>query len=1067
MRSSWSWCIASLRKQALHTMKLEIHIKIVLNMRYVRPFPRRPTERLTIDKRSTNNQLLGVRGMKSNKLRDAVILALAVGLGATGAAQAQTAPAQTPTTNDGTKTLDRMTVTGSRLRQVETESAQPVTIVTREDIEKQGFQSVADILQNISATGTPPISRASPLSAGEAAGGTYISLRNLGAPRTLILINGKRLGITNGGLADVSSIPASTVERIEVLKDGASSIYGSDAIAGVINIITRSGFNGATVSAYAGTYDQGDGDIRRADFVIGFNEDRISVTVGGEVRQEEAVRAKDRNFSAFPRSHLHPTDNFTTLGQFGGFTTTATTPVPGLPTGTRVVLRPGGDPRVAADFIRQDQNTGDCRAPSGATVTGGCVPGSTLHKTNTLEQTDLRTPVNSAALFADISFDISDSVRWRTNVLFNNRDSTRQVAGFPLQAGSATPAAAMSPLSYFNPTTGTISNWFRRTFELPRTTDSNLKTYRISTGLEGSFDFGERYVDWDIGALYNTNRQRQVAFGNIDLPNLRKAVGPSFLNGQGQVQCGTAATPIPFADCVPFNPFLPLGVEGRGGLTNNALLQDFFFKPELAFGETTTKVYTANLASSLLTLPAGDIRFAAGLERREESGKFTPDPRSVAGVTTNLSSGPTRGGYKVDEAYVEVEIPVFADAPFAKELTFNLASRYSDYDTFGETTNNKISMKWRPIASVLVRASANDGFRAPTIADLFGGTTDTFSFYTDPCDVIYGSSLNNPTTRANCAAVLGPLANTFRQLGQGFVPVTAPNAQTPVAFKSGSNPALLPEESRSQTIGFVWSPEFITGFNFAVDWWKIRITETIVTDSPNAILNDCFINGIKSRCSPALFTRDPVLGFVNTANFGSRNAGFRKVEGFDVDMSYRWDAGRFGNFTVVSNSTYTARDYFLSTNDPRIPISSVGVAFSTATNFRIRSNLNVGWDLGNFGVSWIARHYSSMKEGCAYSIPTINDPHLECNEIRFAPTGNVTGTLSEPQRRRVTGSNTFNDVQVRWRAPWDATISVGANNVFERYGPVMYTQPSANVSYYGGFDIGRFIYMKYTQKFSL
>lgn len=1000
--------------------------------------------------------------MKSNKLRDALILALAMGLGAAESAQAQTAPAaQVPATSDGTKTLDRMIVTGSRLRQVEAETAQPVTIVTREDIEKQGFQSVADILQNISATGTPPISRASPLSAGEAAGGTYISLRNLGAPRTLILINGKRLGITTGGLADVSSIPASAVERIEVLKDGASSIYGSDAIAGVINIITRSGFNGATLSAYVGEFSQGDGAIRRADFVVGFNKDRIAVTVGGEVRQEEAVRASDRDFSAFPRSNLHPTDAWTTVGQFGGFTTTATTPVPGVPTGTRVVLKPGGNPRVAADYIRQDTFTGSCLASAGATVTSGCVPGSTLHKSNTNEQTDLHTPVNSAALFGDIIFDVSEKVRWRTNVLFNNRDSTRQVAGYPMQANAfGTP---MSAQSYFNPTTGAIGNWWRRGWEVPRTSDSNLKTYRISTGLEGSFDFGERYVDWDVGALYNTNRQRQVAFGNFDVPNTLKAVGPSFLNGQGQVQCGTSTAPISFANCVPFNPYLPFGVVGPGSLTGNALLQEFLFRPEVAFGETTTKIYTANIASSLFTLPAGDIRFAAGLEHREESGKFTPDARSTAGVTTNLSSGPTSGGYKVDEAYVEIEVPVFADAPFAKELTFNLASRYSDYDTFGETTNNKISMKWRPISSLLVRASANDGFRAPTIADLFGGTSQTFSFFTDPCDTNFGSSRTNPTTRANCVAAIGPLANTFRQLGQGLVPVGAANSQTPVAFTSGSNPLLQPEESKSQTIGFVWSPEFITGFNLAVDWWKIRITETIVADSPTQILNDCYINGIQSRCSSTLFTRDPVLGFVNSANFGSRNAGFRKVEGFDVDMSYRWDAGRFGNFTVVSNSTYTARDYFLSTNDPRIPISGVGVT----STFRIRSNLNVGWDYGRFGVSWIARHYSSMKEACTYSIPTVNEPHLECNEIKFAPTGNVTGTLSQQQRRNVTGSNTFNDVQVRWRAPWDATISLGANNVFERYGPVMYTQPSANVSYYGGFDIGRFIYMKYTQKFSL
>ena len=1000
--------------------------------------------------------------MKSNKLRDAVILALAMGLGATGTAQAQTAPAAT--TGDNTKTLDRMTVTGTRIRQVEVETAQPVTIVTRDDIEKQGFQSVADILQNISATGTPPISRASPLSAGEAAGGTYISLRNLGAARTLILINGKRLGITTGGLADISSIPAAAVERIEVLKDGASAVYGSDAIAGVINIITRSGFKGATASAYYGQYGQGDGDIRRADFVIGFDDDRVAVTVGGEVRQEEAVYARDRDFSAFPRSSLHPTDAWTTAGQVGGFVTSATNPVPGIPSGTRVVLRDGGNPRNAADYIRQDVNTGSCAASAGATTTGGCIPGSTLHKSNTNLQTDLRTPVNSAALFGDIIFDINENIRWRTSALFNNRDSTRTVAGYPMQSNSFTnTAAGMSAQSYFNPTGAPIRQWWRRTWEVPRVSDGNLKTYRLSTGLEGSFNFGERYVDWDVGALYNTNRQRQLTYGNLNTINTQRAVGPSFLNAQGQVQCGTAAAPIPFSDCVPFNPFLSFGVAGQGGLTGNSALMNYLFQPELAFGETTTKVFTANLTSTLFSLPAGDMGFAVGIEHREESGKFTPDPLAVAGATTNLSSGPTRGGYKVKEAYAELEIPVFADKMFAKELTFNLASRFSDYDTFGNTTNNSIGMKWRPIESLLVRASANDGFRAPTIADLYGGSSQTFSFFTDPCDTNFGSSRTNPTTRANCVAAMGAVANTYRQLGQGFQPVGTTNSQTPVAFLQGSNPLLQPEVSKSQTIGFVWSPGFLSGFNMAVDWWKIRIADTIVADTPTTILNDCYINGITSRCSPALFTRDPALGYVNFMQFGSRNAGFRKVEGFDVDMSYRWETANFGKFSVVSNSTYTARDYFISTNDPRIPVSSVGVT----STFRIRSNLNVGWDYGNFGVSWIARYYSAMREPCSYAVSNVDAPNLECDVVVYEPTGNITGTTSQISRRRVVGSNTFNDVQVRWRAPWNATIAVGANNVFERYGPVMYSQPSANVSYYGGFDIGRFVYMKYTQKFSL
>jgi iron complex outermembrane recepter protein len=262
----------------------------------------------------------------------------------------------------------------------------------------------------------------------------------------------------------------------------------------------------------------------------------------------------------------------------------------------------------------------------------------------------------------------------------------------------------------------------------------------------------------------------------------------------------------------------------------------------------------------------------------------------------------------------------------------------------------------------------------------------------------------------------------------------------------------------------VWSPTFVEGLNLALDWWKIRIAETIVADSPSTILNDCYVQNITSRCSSALFTRDPVLGYP-TVSFGGRNAGFRKTEGFDFDATYRWTTEDWGRFTIASNSTYTSKDYFVSTNDPRFATS--GVSFGS--QFRVRSNLNLGWTYGSFGMSWITRYYSKMKEGCTYVVPGSTEPNLECNEITYAPTGAFLADGKTPasaiSRRNVTGSTAFNDVQFRWEAPWNATVALGANNVFEKIGPVLYSQPSANVSYYGGFDIGRFLYMKYTQRF--
>lgn len=1010
--------------------------------------------------------------LKTTKLRDAISFALVIGGAVGGVAHAQTVPS---TTTEGATNLDRIQVTGSRIRQVDIETAQPVVLIDRATIERQGFQSVADILQNISAVGTPPISRASPLSAGENAGGTFISLRNLGAERTLVLVNGRRMGISTSGLADVSQIPAVAVERIEVLKDGASSIYGSDAISGVINIITRSNYDGAAASVYYGQYSEGDGAITKGDFILGFSNDRGSLTVAAETAKEDGVASADRPYSAFPRSDIHPTDNFTAVGQFGGFTSVRTDALQGVTygaTGTgavRVVGNPDGT------FSNQNTFTGGCTAATlAAPGPGTCLPGVTDDKSNTNLQTDLRTPLEKTSFYVDGSYDVTDDIRFRTNLLYSNRTSDRTVAGYPMQANSFN--TPMSVDSEFNPTNRSITNWWRRTWEVPRVSTSELTTYRFLGAFEGAFEIGERFFDWDVSYTHNTNKLVQSSYGNLNLANVRAAVGPSFVNGatgptQGQVVCGTPGSII--AGCVPWNPYLEFGATGPGALTGNQALQNYLFQEEHSTGETETNVVSANLAGSLFTLPAGDLGFAVGVETRKEQGEFVPDALAVTGGSTNLAGGPTGGSYRVNEIYGELEIPVLVNMPFARELSFNVASRYSDYDTFGDTTNDKFGLKWKPFDSLLIRATVADGFRAPTISNLFGGGSQTFATYTDPCDTNIGSSANNATTRANCLAELGAVANTFRQVGQGNTPVTAPNQQTPIAFTSGSNSALTPEESKSQTIGFVWSPTFAEGLNLALDWWKVRISDTIVTDAPTNILNDCYIRGDAARCdasASSAFTRDPVTGQIDSFRFSSINAGFRKVEGFDFDISYRYATDNYGNFSVASNSTYTSKDFFTSTNTPQFPTSAVGFT----STFRIRSNLNLSWDMGDFGVSWTARYYSSMKEGCTYftpsaaGVPPVTEAHLECNAITYAPTGGLLADGSPASglaRRRQVGSNTFNDVQIRYNAPWDATIAIGANNVLEKVGPVMYTQPSANVSYYGGFDVGRFLYMKYTQRF--
>ncbi|KRG56095.1 TonB-dependent receptor [Stenotrophomonas nitritireducens] len=942
---------------------------------------------------------------KSNKLRDAVVLALIAGAGTTGSAFAQNSGAAT--------NLDRIEVTGSRIRQVDVETAQPVLTISRDQIEQQGFSSVADILQNISAAGSPSFSRASPLTSNQEAGGQYIDLRNLGAQRTLVLVNGKRLGISPAGYQDISSIPSVIVERIEVLKDGASAIYGSDAMAGVINIITRKNFDGAEANVYTGQYGQGDGKKQTYDFMVGFSGERGSVTMGAEYHKEDPVWARDRWYTA----ETDPRDvggNNTPVGQWGNYDS--------------------GLKDSKGNVIWYAPNRG-----SNAIGSGNFHPQNGDDTSNSIDQMQLLTPLERRSLFVSTNYDINDNVRFTSDLAYTKRSSDRQIAGYPLQS-SAT-GAQMSKNSYFNPRPGTDINWRRRGWEIPRTTATDQTTWRFTAALEGSFEIGDRYFDWDAGYLFNEADTSIINNGNFYIPNVRAAVGPSFKDPTtGKIVCGTPGNVI--AGCVPWNPFAGFGTGAVQNSLDDPAVRNFLFKEEHAIGKTKTHDYFVNIAGSIITLPAGDLGFALGYEHRKEEGGFTPDAIAQSGNSTNLASGPTRGSYKVDEGYLELNAPILADLPGAKELTFNAATRYSKFDTFGNTTNNKFGLKWRPMDDLLVRATYAEGFRAPTIGNLYGGGSQTFANgFQDPCDVLYGKA-------ANSARCLKDVGANFRQLKQGFVPITGPNGnQTPVPFVSGSNPFLKPETSTSKTVGLVYCPKFVQGLTMALDWWKIRIDDTVVSDSPNAILNDCYVNLIESRC--AMFKRDPAQGgIVSDLTYGTRNAGYYLTEGFDFDATYGLDT-EWGHFSAKWATTYVSKFEIKSTNDKgTMPAQANGFE----DYFRIRSNLSLGWNKGDWAANYGVRYYSSTKEDCT--------PGYSCTDPNYY-SPNAGKVI--PQNRL--GAVTFHDVQVSWQAPWNARIAIGANNVFNRVGPIMYSQGASNFSYYGGFDTGRFLYMKYNQKF--
>ncbi|TGW15636.1 TonB-dependent receptor [Stenotrophomonas maltophilia] len=938
------------------------------------------------------------------------LLSLAVGT-ALAAAWAPAAHAQT----DGDKTpknLDRIQVTGSAIRSVDIETQQPIIAITRSMIEHQGFTTIADLLQNLTSTGSPAISRARALASGENVGGYYADIRNLGATRTLVLVNGKRLGATTGGLQDLSQIPMSAVERIDVLKDGASALYGSDAIAGVVNIITRKDYDGLEVSVQHGQFSQGDGKDSTFSLVTGARGERGGYTLALEYQKSDPVFARDRSFSKYGGAGPgYPGADWSNISQNGSWCDPA---LYKCNTGDAVfkTLNRGGNPKNPNDYH----------------------PITPAEFANGNDQMHLQTGIERRSLFLSTDYALTDQIKFSTDIGYNERITDQQIAGYPYQSTKfGTP---LSSGSVFNPV-GRNVEFNRRLWELPRTTESKLKSLRIAPSLSGYFELATKAYDWEVGALFNRNEVTKTGRGDMSLIASRQALGASYLDANGVARCGTAASPV--SGCLAWNPLLPFGVAGAGSLSDPEL-QRFLFPTFTDTGITKTRSYFANISGPVLDLPAGELSVALGYQYRKEEGRFVPDAFAQSRQSTALGASTTAGDYSLNEFFAEVNVPVLRDLPFARELTVNLATRYSDYSNFGSTTNSKASFAWRPIEELMIRGTFAEGFRAPSISDLYGGLGTSFQTYVDPCGTGATNSVNG---NAACNAAGVPLG--YQQLNQSLKPCASYPCATPDEFTTGSNPKLRPEESKSKTVGVVWSPRWVDGLDINLDWYSYKITNMIIQDSVDRILRDCYVLGNAPRCGSVKRAGD---GHITSMFYGLANLGAMETEGWDLGIRYRLPEFSFGRFTLDLQNSYVASYDEQNQNSAgeTIMMGRVG----QPGIFRLRSNLGVNWQLGNFTTQYTLRYYSGMVESCVPNRPcTLPD--------RYA--------YGEPDAQRRVGGNAFHDIQVSYKLPWDGTVALGSNNVFNHQGPIMFSKPSSSFPYYGGFDIGRTVYVKYSQRF--
>lgn len=613
---------------------------------------------------------------------------------------------------------ERIAVTGSRMMRTEEESAAPVQVFTAEDIEATGLTSMELVLQRMSASAGYGGNQTSAYWNGGGWGTTQVNLRGLGANRTLVLLNGRRM--VNGGTGanssvDLNTIPLTMVQRIEVLKDGASAIYGADAVAGVVNVITRKSYEGFMAEARMAGSEHGDGEEREINLMLGSNSDRGRIVTTASYRSTEEVNMADRAPCALAE---------TVPGELN-CVGSASTP------GGRGVITSGSNQGQMINF--NQPGTSD---PSGYQDYD-----SALHNVNSFASLNAVNPVTTLSFSSFGDYRLGRDTAVFAELLYNNRRSNQ--VGAPGTLNNIEYAAEHPD----NPVGEDFRMVQRRLSEAgPREFEQDINTFRVVTGLNGLID---NNWAWEVAYNYGRTSGTDASTNIVNLERMDRAIDPDT--------CGTDG--VPCADLV-----------GYGDISPEAL--DYMLFRIGSDGGNEQRSVTANIAGDLLQTSRGAIPLAFGVETRTERGWSEPDSSVVAGIMNTNSREPLRGQYTVDEAYIETSVPLLQGHSFADHVAMDFAYRYSDYDTFGSDGNYKVGLHWNVNSDLKFRATQSTAFRVPNIPELFGGIGEGNLTTTDPCSD-WDESGTDPTVAANCQADGVPAG--YSQFGSSVLTQTGGN----------------------------------------------------------------------------------------------------------------------------------------------------------------------------------------------------------------------------------------------------------------------------------------------------
>jgi len=833
---------------------------------------------------------------------------------------------------------EEITVTGSRIKNSDAAAANPISVLSTADIEATKASSIEDLFQHTIGVDFNGGSQATNNNGG---GGTSnIGMRNLGPQRTLILIDGQRLIPYNGGSPDLNAIPMAMVERIEVLRDGASSIYGADAIGGVVNIITKKNADGMTFDSYAGTSGHGDGTSYSATGTLAHNFERgnLMISVGHE--QTDAIPQANRSWA----TATHADDpNFPVSSSYRNQIADA--------------LQDENSNTVWLNGQTLDV-TKDCQKIVAQTVGNVCING--VAKLNasywqTLTSSITRNQINSSA-----HYDLTDDIVLKLSGFYTERQSEQLLRPEPILGDMfATPTfpGLFIPPGYAGNTTGqtVVGMWTPSAFG-PRDYKQSSDTYRINVGLAGDL-FGK--YDWEAGYVFQANHTIQETLNEGNMLNLAQYIGqlPCF-NTPGGCSNGQPTVPLNL-----FNLPSSLTPQLRNYLTFDNL--DILHEHErYAYG---------TISGPLADLPAGPLKIALGGEIRHEDFSNVPDGLVIEGFGDGQQF-PTFGAYNVASTYAELNAPILTDLPAVQSLTADLSTRFDHYSDFGNAVTYKSGLDWAVTPDLRLRGGYSKGFRAPQIGELYGGQSiNTGNASGDPCETnkAYGPSNGNFGVGLLGAGTTCSLAVAGGKAVTNFTDPLDRTANSAQNVLGGGSTDLKPETSHQFTLGAVATPRFLPGFSAAADYYNVRIENAILIGGiagsvgVDPILDGCY-GPAQNKAYCALIQRSP-SGTITLVNSLNSNFGYEKAQGIDFDFSYENELRALG--VPIEGRLHlnlqTSLQFELEQENPDYSVTSFPGTYSPGlTNGfipRWRGILNTDYADDNWGLHWDTRFIDHMR----------------------------------------------------------------------------------------------------------